>query len=265
MFNNKRFFTFGCSFTHFVWPTWADLIGYNFGENYYNYGQLGAGNIFIFNSIVEANQVHKFTKDDLIIIQWSSLDREDRYIDCNWVTPGCLINYQTSDYIKKYYSKRGFLIRDLALITSITYMLKAIGCQYKFLTLNSINPIRNYSENSDSDTADDVVDRYQNIFDLMPESFDEVLGPYESRRPFNIDNIVLKDNHPIPTEHYKYLQKVIPEYAIECIGRAQEYDQQLFELIKNYGEKWYYELSRTYKHWPIINSNFMRINQIKKL
>jgi len=34
----KRLFTFGCSFTHFDWPTWANLLGldneYDLCENW---------------------------------------------------------------------------------------------------------------------------------------------------------------------------------------------------------------------------------------
>lgn len=262
MSTNKRFFAFGCSFTNYIWPTWADLIGHNFGSNYFNYGRPGAGNVFIFNSIIEANQIHRFTKDDLIIIQWSSTDREDRYINNKWVTPGCLINYQTDDYIKKYYSFKGFLIRDLATITSVVYMLKSIGCDYKFLTLNNLKkPVRSYFDGDDIDEMRDILVYYRDILELMPPSFNEILE-FSDKLPLNIDDILFEDIHPTPIEHYNYLHKVSPEYAVDCKELANDYTQQLFELIKKYYKhNWQAELWNTRRHWPQLENNFMRISQ----
>lgn len=34
-----RLFTFGCSFTKFFWPTWADILGQEF-DYYENWGRL---------------------------------------------------------------------------------------------------------------------------------------------------------------------------------------------------------------------------------
>ena len=47
----KRLFTFGCSVTEFIWPTWADILGREF-DYYENWGRVGAGNLYIFNSII---------------------------------------------------------------------------------------------------------------------------------------------------------------------------------------------------------------------
>ena len=61
--NYKRFFAFGCSLTRYHWPTWADIIAREIPESY-NYGQSGAGNLFISNQVVEANVRHKFNDTD---------------------------------------------------------------------------------------------------------------------------------------------------------------------------------------------------------
>ena len=45
----KRAFVFGCSFTQYYWPTWADILGREFNK-FENWGQCGGGNQFIFNS-----------------------------------------------------------------------------------------------------------------------------------------------------------------------------------------------------------------------
>ena len=57
----KRFFAFGCSFTNYYWPTWADIIGQD--SNFYeNWAQPGAGNHFIFNSIMFSSMVYVLLK-----------------------------------------------------------------------------------------------------------------------------------------------------------------------------------------------------------
>ena len=44
-------YTFGCSFTKYVWPTWADLLLSQVdGENW---GMCGGGNKFIFETLME--------------------------------------------------------------------------------------------------------------------------------------------------------------------------------------------------------------------
>jgi hypothetical protein len=70
-------FTFGCSFTEYIWPTWADILGREF-EYYENWGKAGGGNQYIFNSLIECHLRNQLTKDDTVIIRWTSPDREDR-------------------------------------------------------------------------------------------------------------------------------------------------------------------------------------------
>jgi len=63
----KRFFAFGCSFTQYHWPTWANIISKEFKESY-NYGQVGAGNFFIYQSLMEAILNHKIPVVNFLLI-----------------------------------------------------------------------------------------------------------------------------------------------------------------------------------------------------
>ena len=74
----KRLFTFGCSFTEYGWPTWADLLGVGF-DLHENWGLRGIGNRAIAERIAECFTKNKFTKDDTVIVQWSSHLRHDWY------------------------------------------------------------------------------------------------------------------------------------------------------------------------------------------
>lgn len=84
-----RIFIFGCSFTNFRWPTWADICRYATDKPVYNFGQMGIGNVAIMHKMVEADVRHKFTERDLILTQWSTWTREDRYTD-SWSGGGCV-------------------------------------------------------------------------------------------------------------------------------------------------------------------------------
>lgn len=84
-----RIFIFGCSFTSFRWPTWADICRYCTDKPFYNYGQMGIGNVAIMHKMIEADLRHKFTDKDMIITQWSTWTREDRYTD-SWSGGGCV-------------------------------------------------------------------------------------------------------------------------------------------------------------------------------
>ena len=70
----KRLFTFGCSFTSYLWPTWADILGLEF-TSANNWGHSGLGNRAIAERVAEAHAHFNFTKDDVIIVQWTKIGR----------------------------------------------------------------------------------------------------------------------------------------------------------------------------------------------
>lgn len=109
-----RLFTFGCSYTNYVWPTWADIIAYDLGCEFYNYGIGGLGNVGISCRIVEADCIYKFHPDDLIIVQWSSWSREDRYIKGKWAAHGNVWNndFYDRNFLLKYVDTDNDLIKN---------------------------------------------------------------------------------------------------------------------------------------------------------
>ena len=93
-----RIFAFGCSLTQYFYPTWADILIHQYRNKGYegsNWAKSGAGNMYINMRLWEANTIHKFKKDDVILLQWSSMYREDRYhMGRGWWTPGNLVDRQ---------------------------------------------------------------------------------------------------------------------------------------------------------------------------
>jgi hypothetical protein len=240
----NRFFAFGCSFTKYGWPTWADIIGDQYGDGYHNLGQFGAGNMYIFNSIMEYDQHYRFNKDDLIIVQWSGIMREDRYINNQWITRGMVANYYPDDYIGYYVDHRGFTIRDMAFIKAIKCFLDGTGCEYKFI---SMVPLFSADGDRSKETVEmeDIKETYKDILNLFPKSFAEMLT--ETIRPVNLEGkAIISDSHPLPSEHYKYVLEILPEYLPPHHTHLPEmYDITLANIADGHSNGWNYD-------WPEI-------------
>ena len=76
----NRFFAFGCSFTLYKWPTWADyLYAGGIAETYENWALPGGSNDFIFHSLIECDSLRGITSEDLVIFGWSHPSRNSWY------------------------------------------------------------------------------------------------------------------------------------------------------------------------------------------
>jgi len=145
-----RLFTFGCSFTKYSWPTWADFLGLEF-EIYENWGWAGLGNRAIVERLIECHAKNHFTKDDIVIIQWTSHIRNDyhtfRYPPrddaTGWKTKGSIFNYiNTEKYDKKwvmeFFDEKSYTMHMLNAIATATEILDKIGCNYAMTTIGNI-------------------------------------------------------------------------------------------------------------------------------
>jgi hypothetical protein len=254
---NRRFFAYGCSFTRYGWPTWADIIGRQFSE-YYNYGRPGAGNHYIFNCLMETDQYHTINKNDLVIIQWSCSSREDRYHKKSWQTLGGVANFfKDKKEFQKYFDFRGFVIRDLAMIKAAKKFLEHIGCEYYFISMVPIVTNNMYADLkgvSIADNTQDVADIYKDIVDSIKVDFQTVLGDYNFIRPIRLEDIKISDSHPLPSEHYKYLSKVLPQFATETDDSINALDKELAKIYRIKKAGW--------EHlWPDIEKGILHLKE----
>ena len=130
-----RLFTFGCSFTKYIYPTWADFIGTQF-DIHQNWGKSGAGNFFIYSQLLECNQLNNINKDDTVLIMLSSYIRFD-LIDrkSNFVNSGNMYNQKffDEDFVYNKWSEEYGFYSTWAYVNSIINFLKSVGCKYKIL------------------------------------------------------------------------------------------------------------------------------------
>ena len=125
----SRLFTFGCSFTYWPWPTWADIIAHDLEIPYQNWGLAGLGNVAIQNRLTECDLRNNFNKDDIILVVWSSWTREDRY-DVkktvfprpSWNVTGDILHTYDKSFIDNYWSMNNDLIKNSTAIISANKM-----------------------------------------------------------------------------------------------------------------------------------------------
>lgn len=229
----KRIFAFGCSFTCYRWPTWADLIAVdNKQAKYYNYGLPGLGNLGISVRLTEANKRFNFNEDDLVMVMWSTFCREDRWINGHWFAQGNIFNSQYPlDWVKKYADPFGYLIRDHALIHSTTHYLKSLPCSSLLLKSSSFHFTENpmsLLENKDLYTQ--LKNLYFNEYNNMPIELQTYLGDWNSVKQEFFDDMSGKprwttDFHPFTGMYADYLDKIGIELSDETKQFAADSDR----------------------------------------
>lgn len=230
----KRFFAFGCSMTAYYWPTWADIIAQEIPESY-NHGQSGGGNLFIASQVAEASVRYKFNKDDLIIIMWSSISREDRWVNGQWLTPGNIYtqNYYDDNFVKRFSDSRGYLIKDLSLITMCKNMLDNLDTNYHMLNMAPFIDIQFTESWQQFENYTDVLDFYKETLDAINPDIltTECNGRWPQHPIKGRGKGQTADYHPSTAQHYSYLKKVFPniefkQNTVDFVNLHESFIQQ---------------------------------------
>lgn len=215
----KRFFAFGCSFTNFYWPTWADIIGREFpAADYHNYGLCATGNEFAFHRLTEVHARYNINADDLVIVQWTNFAREDRYRDGAWQTNIFAQNKNSKEWMAQWFDLRGALLKTSSCIAGATHLLETTGCEFHY---HSMMPMRQIDQQDTLFTDaeyKDIFAVYQSYYDLINISMVEHLygsGP----KCHNPEPVRIKfreghkesyiDHHPTPKQHLQYVNEVM--------------------------------------------------------
>lgn len=156
----SRLFTFGCSFTNWNWPTWADLLSVEYDHSE-NWGFAGLGNRAIAERIAEACIENNFNSQDTVIVQWSSHLRNDyaktTSIDATggmWQTKGSVVSPTNShlydeNWFKKFWDEKAYYIHTLNNIVLAQRLLESTGCKWYMTSINDLQNITLSSESTD--------------------------------------------------------------------------------------------------------------------
>jgi hypothetical protein len=230
----KRLFTFGCSFTNYKWPTWADVISAEMPQAiHYNFGLSGGGNLFISSQVSEINEKLKFDQDDLIMIMWTTVCREDRWVGKRngWMMVGNIFTQQEYDdaFVEKFADPKGYLIRDLSLINLVDRFLKTVPSTV--ITMPS-TPF-DYQQDEEDKDIKSILFTYRHLIDSMPPSLFslEMKDTWENGHEYYYPahNGYFKDYHPDPLRYYNYLKKIginltnaSYEYAVRSLAELRD-------------------------------------------
>jgi hypothetical protein len=251
-----RLFAFGCSFTKYFWTTWPELVAASIDVPFYNLGKSGAGNQYMANLLMQMHKRFKITRDDMVIVSWTNVCREDRYAYGNWLLTGNIYSQGIYDekFVEKFADPIGYYVRDLATMNFVKIFLENIGCQYHFLSMCNILDRQDQGESYNIidekyvGTYNYLKEIYKDVTDSILPSFYEILWQDNiHKNKFNIERQTLGDlfldGHPNPIEHWRYLKSVFdydwPTSVEEKVLEAQtNYEQIIRDLSAKYKKPW---------------------------
>lgn len=263
----KRLFVFGCSFTNYSWPTWADLLSLEY-DYYENWGICGAGNRAIAERVAECHALNTFSKNDTVIVQWSSHIRHDWYKDYfnneENTIEGWEVHHESPQYIKnrknfeEIFSEKAYMMHTLNMLVLIQSLLSSTNCKWH---MTSLGDIRNlgydtvFSKKAPSEfdkkvtQSINLLDKESHIlWDLFPEFkfykkliwkdnslnwLDSLFRTVKNNKDkiwiFDKDNHV--DFHPTPCMHFEWLQHNID--LNNAYNNDRKYVVEKFQQLKD--------------------------------
>jgi hypothetical protein len=270
----KRFFSFGCSYTFYCWPTWADFLGLSF-EHYENWGISGLGNQGILERIVECNIKNKFTRDDLVIVQWSGHLRNDFFnrnsLDDRsgkWKTCGSIFNAENKNlydknWISVFFDEFAYLMHTLNYISAVQNLLENTNCKWYMTSMGDIRKLGSdisgsdeYSENNKKYNAwleYPELEVYEKS--IWTDHIDHWIDPISTAlNESNIDLFTLGneiDLHPTPSHHLLWFKDNILgrikdiNYPLEDYDRIVNSVDNIHRVTKLLNKEVFYNMLQT--------------------
>ena len=205
----RHIWCFGCSFTRYRWPTWADLLARQYPAT--NLGKSGAGNQYIFHQLARTKRGGDIRPQDLVMICWTSFFRESRQVGDKWLNAGNL--YTQEIYGREFLQfcdPPAMLLRDLDLIEATQKILLG-HCdlvEFSMAPLGELEEQYNNKKMPDDETQARVTKNW------LPSFYEVLWGG-------DITPIVRSraDPHPATEEHGTYLERVFGWPAGNTMGR----------------------------------------------
>lgn len=230
----SRLFTFGCSFTWWPWPTWADIMSYDLKIPHENWALPGLGNVGIYSRIVECDLRNKFTDEDFILVVWSSWTREDRYnvkhttlTHSSWNGTGDILHSYDKQFIDKYWSMSNDLVKNSTAIISANkmYNIKFNGHIDAPLCSLYNNPNLNFNKN-------------EKEIALFYEPYIPNDGEYQENGKHSCSYKRARDSHPDILAHLDYTREFIETKLQRPLSKTTidyftEMHYTLYDYIEN--------------------------------
>ena len=244
---NKRFFAFGCSYTDYSWPTWADIIGINFSF-YKNYGKAGCSNLYILQKFLEAHDKYNFNQDDVIVVMLTGIARFT-YTEYGKVTThGELRNYfqNTKDKSVGMFLDSGIWSEDLGAshsfisIKTIKNLLSSINCTYKLVTaIDNTDFVNNPHKYFFTEESLVFVEKFYDTLDNRLSMDEWMKSRYKRTEYYKFDGDYV-DGHPTIQMHEEYVKEYFPEYYTSLSQQFTEREKNCFIFTDQHTQGTYY-------------------------
>jgi hypothetical protein len=255
-FSNKRLFAFGCSYTQWIWPTYADLVGTNFKE-YYSFGRSGSDNTYSCNKLIETHEFFKLDpKTDFVIFGVTGFGRYSYWLaDKNWTAEGDYIfdatdlmsNYDKLPLFKEnYFNPIWAVYRSVLAIKNCKFFLQALKIPHiiypaidniQFIINNRIYDKLDCNKNFKTYSklkAKELIKYY----DIQTSIDEHIVNTQKNYEGVIIDGI--NDAHPTTNIYYDYLKTYTPffdndklEELSNMFSKNKWNRQELNDLMKN--------------------------------
>ncbi len=227
MSNYKRAFIFGCSYTKYRYPTWADMLATQVDFPVLNLGIPGIGNVGILYEMLKNDITHRFDDRDLIIVMWTHWSREDRYIDNRWTSFGNVFtggpeSLYNESFRKKYWSWDNDIIKNSSSILLANRSFRIID---QFSILNYGDP--EYPLSIEDRKESNLYDCYINVLPKI-KVFDD-----SNNSMFSGTAV---DSHPDILCHMEFYNKLAQVHELPKIEPESVYhriQKDLIDLLKH--------------------------------
>lgn len=211
-----RIVTYGCSFTRYIYPTYADILAQEIPVD--NRAFPGSGNERIFYNIMHDYHSGILSKYNLVVVQWSAEHRFD-YLNNNdtWIGNGPITspdNEHIWNRINKWYNFDYESIKTFNYAVCIKHLLEAVNPNVYYLSMTDIaNTAKQQKINLDFVNINDMRSVYP--------------GGYE------FDNVDWKkDNHPTVLEHLDIANKISSKFDLPINDSTKQKALDLDKIIR---------------------------------
>lgn len=247
-----KLFTYGDSFTDYLWSTWADIIAKNFSYKLEQKGVRGCGNNFIYFRLKEDIRLGLIKPLDHVMVMWSYFNRVSDIKNYNTFTA----IKETHDPLKQeknsYDSCQMIIeVEKLLLDKQIDYdflsWLPIPKQSDRFLKQNLLKPIKpSFIEIVYKNNWMSKIDRAIKFDETkMSKFFKKHLYRLAEKKNISVIQLIRQqsvsnpkleaifDLHPTPLHHLEYLQIVYPNiiWNPNLIAEIHQENQQVLSKI----------------------------------
>lgn len=241
--NYNRIFAFGCSYTRHIYATYADIIASQYpNATFINLGQSGSGNQLLLSRLSQTHRILNINEDDLVIIMYPSVTREDRWLPTGtWHTAGNIFHHKSSrnvtfnafKFYKSYGSFLHYLIRDFAIIDMVENFLQNLTCDKILLTSTPLILGEELNDGSLVLIEDDNIKHYNKLLKTYKDLLESYPIDYQTFFKVTYLNngipVGVKagddfDAHPSPIQALGYLKTImnVNELGVNYANRQEQ-------------------------------------------